>query len=257
MRHLTVIVAMLCALAVSAPQAFADPPLAGESEVLRSADGVGLPDRLGGDFDIPQLPPSNCYTTNCTGTDIRNRRDCYLCCAADCAGGGTREVDCQNDCDAAWIRTIGDAIPLNFLLDLTQTRYDPDAQRAILIDADLWDWMIGDDGFAAWYVIDVADWLVQNAASDLVKRLAIVHMAWLAGEHRIDDIGASIVVRGLRAELYHENENVRLGALMALRESGLALTDPQLALEMIRLAADDPSPKVRATGVAVISRLRR
>ena len=203
---------------------------------------------------IASAAPSACYTTNCTGSDVNNRRDCYLCCSDKCVGTSL-ETNCQEDCDAAWLRVLDRAFPQSFGNYIIASKHNPQAQREILTDIELWDWMI-EDGFVSPIVLEIADWFVQNAASEAIERLAVVNLAWLAQEHRIDDEGRAIVKAGLRASLYSASDSVRVGALLGLREAGFALNDSSLAIEMIRMVANDPSEKVRAMGVAVISKMR-
>lgn len=203
---------------------------------------------------VANAAPSTCYTTNCTGAEIKNRRDCYLCCADKCTGG-TAETNCQEDCDGAWLRILDRAYPQGFGNYILSTKNNPEAQREFLADTELWEWMIDGDSVSD-LTLSIADWFVQNAASDSVERLAVVTLAWLAQEHQTTREGREIVKAGLRASLYSESDNVRRGALMGLREAGFALDDPALAIEMIRMVANDPSEKVRSTGVAVISKMR-
>lgn len=197
---------------------------------------------------------STCYTTNCTGSDIRGRRGCYLCCAADCTGG-TKETDCQEDCDGAWVRTVGDAIPRDLLNEIVASKHDAAAQHQILTDAGLWDWFVV-DGRVGWEVVSIADFLLDNAANEANERLALVTLAWLAQEHQVDLIGREIVRDGLYASLYSQNAGVRAGAIIGLRESGFLLTDPALMIETIRIMASDPSDQVREIGIQVVSKVR-
>lgn len=204
-------------------------------------------------FDGVVLAAPSCYTTNCTGTAIRNRRDCYLCCGEHCMGG-TNETDCQEDCDGAWIRTIQQFFPERFGNYLLGLKYDPKGQHELLTDAEFWDWRIVDNE-VEWPTLEVADWLLQNAVGEANERLAVVNLAWLAQDHILSAYGREVVKTGLRASLYSENASVRAGAIIGLRETGFALEDPALMLEMIRLIANDPSPKVKRIGIQVVSKV--
>lgn len=192
------------------------------------------------------------YVGNCdaTNADVKSRRSCYTCCN-DQNGTSVETSNCQESCDSAWTRVAVDYFPRQFLDALLASRDDWRAQMTFLDDEDLWEWLTA-DGEVDFRVIEMVDWLYQNAADETVARMAIVTLSWLRSEMDFTKQSIELSNVVMLDALDHENERIRRTALISLQESRAFESDPSIKIDMIRATIKDPDQKVRDTGLLLL-----
>ena len=197
---------------------------------------------------------ADCYTTNCTGSDITSRRSCYLCCAEHCVGDG--ELDCQESCDSAWILEVDNYFPIGLLNELMESRGDVEAQMSFFVDQDLWD-MWTAEGRADLPVIELTDWLYTNAADIKVAKMALVTLSWLGSEHTLTPKGKQLIEDILVDALHSPEWNIRRSAILGIRDTRAYQHNLAIQRDIIRMAAQDPSEVVQETARKVLDLIQR
>jgi len=193
---------------------------------------------------------ADCYTTNCTGSDITGRRSCYLCCAEHCVGDG--ELDCQESCDSAWILEVDNYFPIGLLNELMESRGDVEAQMSFFVDEDLWKMWTADKTVNI-AVIELTDWLYTNAADIKVAKMALVTLSWLGSEHTLTPKGKQLVEDILVDALHSPEWNIRRSAILGIRDTRAYRHNLDIQREIVRMAAQDPNELVRETTRKVLS----
>ncbi len=193
------------------------------------------------------------YTGNCdaTNTDVKSRRSCYTCCN-DQNGTSTETSNCQDSCDGVWTRVAVDYFPPQFLDAILASRGDWRAQISFLNDEKLWEWFTADEQINI-RVIEMVDWLYQNAADDTVARMAIVTLSWLRAENQFTSEGVELSNLIMLDALEHESSRIRRGALISLQESQAFVGHPRIKVDMMRAAVMDPDQSVRDTGILLLA----
>lgn len=198
---------------------------------------------------LTSMSYADCYTTNCTGADITGRRGCYLCCAEHCVGDG--ELNCQESCDGAWIVQVGDFFPIGLLNELIATRGNLDAQMSFFMDQDLWDMWTADEEINI-AVIELTDWLYMNAADIKVQKMALVTLSWLGTDYPLSIQGKQLIQTIFHDGLHSLEWNVRVSALLGIRDTQGYVNNPTIQADIVRMAAEDPNATARSTAFKVL-----